>query len=863
MRVKRSIVSLFICFAICFSFLPVNVFAAGISGEGWNLTDEGVLHITGAVPDAGFRLSGEQCLLVKSVVAEPGASISSGFTLFAGFKNMTTADLSNLDTSGVSNMTSMFYNCSSLTTLDLRSFDTRNVNTLSNMFSGCSNLKSVDLSSFVTSKVTMTANMFMGCTSLESLDLRNFDTSKVYTMIYMFSNCSSLTSLDVSSFNTSNVKAMYDMFFNCSSLTTLNVSSFNTGLVTDMNSMFQGCSGLTSLDLSGFNTGSVTDLNNMFNGCSSLTSINISNFDTGSVTSMANMFLDCRSLTYVDVSGFNTENVKNASFMFKGCESLTSVDISNFDTTRMTNISNMFSECWALSSVGISPALLSPNAYELVAISSVWYNKDTGEKYESFNALRAIRDKVTLVKEPLVLYGVWVNGEQFTSYKSTIDCGTGTAIYDPDTNVLTLDGAQITDANNTACIVANGALTINVVNDCSIIVDSEKRLNGIFTDGNLNIIGTGNLAISVMCGGYDGIEANGNVTVSDSVNLDIVSAAFGINIVDGNLKFNGSGDVSVGGSYGGVIFWGEDSQMLLNGTNESISIHANLGFSAIFNGDTDESPVYGTNVDTFTVTGSPDSNSVTYRLKTEEPETGVAGFCERLYTCCLGRASEPEGKAYWIESLHNGATGADAAHAFFFCPEFIDGNYSNEEYVTRLYTTFMDRVPSDGELSYWADLITSGSMTRESVFWGFVGSPEWIGICESYGILPGTVPTPTDPVEPDSVEAFATRLYTTCLGRDGEEAGIAYWSDALRSGNATGRAAAHTFFFSDEFVGDGHTDSEFVARLYRTFMGREGSEAEIAYWVSNVDAYGRESVFDGFATSDEFADLCNAAGINP
>ena len=238
-------------------------------------------------------------------------------------------------------------------------------------------------------------------------------------------------------------------------------------------------------------------------------------------------------------------------------------------------------------------------------------------------------------------------------------------------------------------------------------------------------------------------------------------------------------------------------------------------------------------------------------------ESGAGHLCERLYTCCLGRNSEQEGKLYWINSLRTGTTGADAAYAFFFCPEFTSANYSNDEYVRRLYRTFMNREPSWEEYSYWSDLIAIGSITREDAFWGFVSSPEWISICEEYEILPGSAPSV------DLITEFATRMYTTCLCRDGEADGINYWSDVLRSGGISGRALAHQFFFSDELVSSGISDQEFVVRLYRTFMGRDGSGDDINYWVSNVEAYGRESVFNGFAESEEFAGLCNQAGINP
>ena len=63
--------------------------------------------------------------------------------------------------------------------------------------------------------------LFYGCSNLRSLDIRGFNTSSVADMSYMFSGCSGLTSLDVSGFDTSSVTNMDSMFFCCSSLTTI------------------------------------------------------------------------------------------------------------------------------------------------------------------------------------------------------------------------------------------------------------------------------------------------------------------------------------------------------------------------------------------------------------------------------------------------------------------------------------------------------------------------------------------------------------------------------------------------------------------------------------------------------------------
>ena len=193
---------------------------------------------------------------------------------------------------------------------------------------------------FNTSKVTNMSHMFFNCSSLTSLDLSSFNTSNVTDMSDMFDNCSSLTNLDLSSFNTSNVMDMSYMFDDCSSLTSLVLSSFDTSRVTAMRHMFGACLLLTSLDLSSFNTSNVTDMDLMFASCSSLTSLDLSNFNTSNVTDMNSMFKDCKSLTSLNLSSFNTSKVTNVSYMFYKCTKLqTEITIMN---TNITNYSSMF-----------------------------------------------------------------------------------------------------------------------------------------------------------------------------------------------------------------------------------------------------------------------------------------------------------------------------------------------------------------------------------------------------------------------------------------------------------------------------------------------------------------------------------------
>jgi len=181
------------------------------------------------------------------------------------------------------------------------------------------NLTEIDnIKNLNTSNVTSMRQMFYECGSLTSLDLSNFDTSKVTSMIYMFSGCSSLTSLDLSNFDTSKITSMSNMFSNCNKLTILDVSNFDTSKVTDMESMFSNCSKLTSLDLSNFDTSNVANMGYMFSNCSSLTSLDLSNFDTSKVTHMGCIFYSCSSLTTLKLGYFNTSKVSRDTKVFDG-----------------------------------------------------------------------------------------------------------------------------------------------------------------------------------------------------------------------------------------------------------------------------------------------------------------------------------------------------------------------------------------------------------------------------------------------------------------------------------------------------------------------------------------------------------------
>ena len=187
----------------------------------------------------------------------------------------------------------------------------------SNMFTSLTNIIKVDLSNFDSSQVTDMSSMFYKCSNIKEINLNGLDTSVVEDMNSMFYECKSLTSLDFSSFNTLKVLYMQYMFFECDSLQSLNLTSFKTPSLTTTYFMFNDCDKLTYIDLSNFVTSKVNNMGSMFGWCINLISVDLSNFDTSGVTNLGSMFFKCRKLLFVNLNSFVEKSDAQTDTMFE------------------------------------------------------------------------------------------------------------------------------------------------------------------------------------------------------------------------------------------------------------------------------------------------------------------------------------------------------------------------------------------------------------------------------------------------------------------------------------------------------------------------------------------------------------------
>ena len=311
-------------------------------------------------------------------------------------------DLSSWDTSNVTDMNHIFYNCESLKELNISTWDTSNVTDMKSMFTWCSSLKELDVSGWDTSKVTDMSLMFYWCSSLKVLDIFNWDTSNVTDMSFMFKGCSEsiipdwyknrLTESKLN-FNPVDYQDEESDIIDVQTVSQLNykyhpktkkelqeiiieklrenikypyLNDIDTSEITDMSDLFSNNhyyylqkNGIDSidiikLDLSGWDTSRVIDMSGMFYRCKSLEKVNLFNFNTSKVTDMSEMFYECRSLEKLDLSSWSTSKVTDMSDMFSWCKSLKELNISNWDTSNVTNMRSMFYDCESLEKFDIS-----------------------------------------------------------------------------------------------------------------------------------------------------------------------------------------------------------------------------------------------------------------------------------------------------------------------------------------------------------------------------------------------------------------------------------------------------------------------------------------------------------------------------
>ncbi len=233
---------------------------------------------------------------------------------------VTSIDVSGLNTSNVTSMSSMFANQKYLTTVDVSTFNVSKVTSFQNMFSQCQAIDNLDLSNwqFTTTNNINLQGMFSWCSSLNNIQLpSNFINTKVTNINQLFTSCGlNIGDLDSSGWDTSGITTASNAFSDNSKTTAIDFSNLTFDNLTTSSAMLSSMSKVTTIDLTDMVGTKVTNASYMFNNDVLVTSIKLTNFNpTGSINA-SSMFTGCRALQFLDIRSFDLTKVSNSKYMF-------------------------------------------------------------------------------------------------------------------------------------------------------------------------------------------------------------------------------------------------------------------------------------------------------------------------------------------------------------------------------------------------------------------------------------------------------------------------------------------------------------------------------------------------------------------
>lgn len=239
------------------------------------------------------------------------------------------------------------------------------------------------------------------------------------------------------------------------------------------------------------------------------------------------------------------------------------------------------------------------------------------------------------------------------------------------------------------------------------------------------------------------------------------------------------------------------------------------------------------------------------------------GFVYRLYKLVLGREPDQKGLNEWTNYLTSGQkTGAEVADGFIYSKELTARKLSDSTYVEMLYKTFLNRSSDSSGKKYWVTRLQKG-MSRAYVYRGFANSTEFRNICKQYGIQSGEVVLMAPKDQNEGVTMFVYRCYQKFLGRKPDDAGLNDWCNRLLTGKVNAKEAAYGFVMSKEFQNKNMSNTNYIKTIYLGLFDRTADSTGLLEWVEKLEAgNSRESVFYGFADSQEFRKLAEGFGLN-
>ena len=360
--------------------------------------------------------------------------------------NLIELDLSDWDTSNVTNMNHILYSCQNLKTLNISNWNLNNVNNMGWFVNQCNNLNEIimndsDYNSInkIVSELPITTNGIKcnfcigGVDDISKVNIREgWDIMNQYKIAeYKFTNSSDLVPVFNEGFTYTyedvedggvTTRTIYGdslptMINFAGKTNLLEVYYLETSNLTSAFNLFYSCTGLTYVDLRNSDFSKVETIERMFNTCTNLVAIDgLNDLDISNVDNMGGIFSDCRKLPEINVSNWNVSKVTNFGAVFRRCYELTTIDLSNWDTSNATIMSGIFTNCSKLTEIDLSNWKID----NVTTINQMFYGCSKLTSVKLFNHINSGVNTTYLFTNCKILNKIEIYNSDFNTINSII-----------------------------------------------------------------------------------------------------------------------------------------------------------------------------------------------------------------------------------------------------------------------------------------------------------------------------------------------------------------------------------------------------------------------------------------------------------
>lgn len=243
----------------------------------------------------------------------------------------------------------------------------------------------------------------------------------------------------------------------------------------------------------------------------------------------------------------------------------------------------------------------------------------------------------------------------------------------------------------------------------------------------------------------------------------------------------------------------------------------------------------------------------------EKKEIGKE-FAALMFESILGRTIDAQSADTWGNLVANGTTASDMIGVLYSCDEFINKNYSDEDYITNVYNSILGRNPSSTDFQNWYTLFEESNVSRYYVIKALVNSAEFATRCENFGIAVGSFAVVEGRDYNPEINDFVINAYESMLGVSPTTEELNHWSESLATLSNTGESFIYSLATDGRFLSKSTQDQ--VTALYKACMGRIPSQSELNSMVAMAQSSGINSVIATLTGSTEFNSVCDAHGVS-